>query len=63
MTSQSAPGGTDLRTWAIAVWVLYLASYLTGITAIVGVIIAYVKRQDAAGTPYASHMTYAIRTF
>ncbi len=52
------------QTWAIVVWGLFLASYLTAATtAIVGVIIAYVKRDDLAGTPFESHMTSAIRTF
>jgi len=30
---------------------------------IVGLIIAYVKRNELAGTPFESHMTSAIRTF
>jgi uncharacterized membrane protein len=64
MTSQSMGGGMDLKNWAIVVWGLYIASFFTfAITTIIGVIIAYVKRGDAVGTPYESHMTYAIRTF
>lgn len=63
MSMQTSGGGTDPKTWAIIVWALYLASGLTGITAIIGVIIAYIKRAEVAGTPYESHMTYAIRTF
>lgn len=54
---------TDPKTWALIVWGLYIASYFTGITAIIGVIIAYVKRKEVAGTPFESHMIYAIRTF
>src|SRR5262245_45761275 len=55
---------TDPRTWAIIVWGLYIASYFTAfITMIVGLIIAYVKRNELAGTPFESHMTSAIRTF
>ncbi len=46
------------------VWGLYLAAFFTfAITAVVAVIIAYVKRGDLVGTPYESHMTSAIRTF
>ncbi len=30
---------------------------------LVGLIIAYVKRDELADTPFASHMTSAIRTF
>lgn len=57
-------GGTDPRFWAIIVWGLYIASYFTAFaTGLVGLIIAYVKRGDLAGTPFESHMTSAIRTF
>jgi uncharacterized membrane protein len=52
------------RSWAITVWVLYLVSFATvGFTALVGLIIAYVKKPDLASTAFGSHMTYAIRTF
>ena len=54
---------TDPKIWAIAVWGLYLAGLVSGITALIGLILAYVKRGELAGTPYESHMTYAIRTF
>jgi uncharacterized membrane protein len=64
MSMQSTENGTDPRTWAMIVWGLYIASYFTAfITAIVGVVIAYVKRDQLAGTPFESHMTSAIRTF
>ena len=64
--SQQSPATTSTagRMWAIAVWALYLASYLSmTLTSIIGLIIAYVKRRSLAGTPYASHMTSAICTF
>jgi len=48
---------------AIVVHGLYAASCLTGFSGIIGLVIAYVKRSEAAGTIYASHFTYAIRTF
>lgn len=57
----SAP--PSLRTMAIVVHGLYAASCLTGFTGIIGLVIAYVKRGEATGTIYASHFTYAIRTF
>jgi uncharacterized membrane protein len=54
----------EARNWAIAVWGLYLVSFVTvGITALIGLIIAYVKRPDLRSTPFGSHMTSAIRTF
>jgi len=63
MSVQSTNEGTSPKTWAIIVWALYLLSGVTGITAIVALIIAYMKRGDLVGTPFESHMTYAIRTF
>jgi uncharacterized membrane protein len=52
------------RNWAIAIWGLYLASFVTvGITALIGLIIAYVKKPELSSTPFGSHMTSAIRTF
>ena len=36
---------------------------VVGITAIVGLIINYVKKEDAAGTLYESHFDWQIRTF
>jgi uncharacterized membrane protein len=65
MSQQASPTAqTDARGWAGAVWALYLASLFTfSLTAIIGLIIAYVKRGDLAGTPYESHITSAIRTF
>jgi uncharacterized membrane protein len=64
MSMQTTESGTDPKTWAMIVWGLYIAAYFTAfITAIVGLVIAYVKRGELAGTPYESHMTSAIRTF
>jgi len=60
----SAVAQTNAWMWATAVWSLYLASMFTfALTAIIGLIVAYVKRRDLSGTPYASHITSAIRTF
>jgi uncharacterized membrane protein len=68
--SQPSPATAEMiaqanaRNWAAAVWGLYLGALFTlSLTAIVGIIIAYVKRRDLAGTPYESHITSAIRTF
>jgi uncharacterized membrane protein len=55
---------TSPRTWAIVVWGLYLAGAVTGgMGSLVGLIIAYLKRGEVAGTVYESHFTSAIRTF
>ena len=53
----------SLKSLVQVVYVLYALSYFTGITAIVGIIINYVKREDAAGTWLESHFRWQIRTF
>lgn len=66
MTDPSYPPTvpTPPRTWAIVVWGLYLAGAVTGgLGSLVGLIIAYLKRGEVAGTIYESHFTSAIRTF
>jgi len=45
------------------VYGLYVARFLTAITPIIGLIMAYVRRRDVAGTYLESHFTYQIRTF
>lgn len=75
---QSAPGGTTVPVTAgvlayalfgIAAIVALVSSGLpmiaplTGLLGIVGVIVCYVKKNDAAGTWVASHFTWLIRTF
>ena len=52
-----------LKTVTTAVYALQALSFLWGITAIVGVVINYVKREDARGTVYESHFDWQIRTF
>lgn len=64
MTMMTTERQTEPRTWAIVVWGLFAAFYVTfAATMLVGVIIAYVKRDELAGTPFESHMVSAIRTF
>jgi uncharacterized membrane protein len=52
----------DDRGLAFAVYVLYLLGYVTGITALIGVIIAYLQAHSA-NPPIKSHYTFQIRTF
>jgi uncharacterized membrane protein len=47
---------------AIAIYLLYCVGYFTGVTALMGVIIAYVKRDDADPV-MRSHYQFQIRTF
>jgi uncharacterized membrane protein len=51
------------RTITIVVYLLYLAALVNGLTAIIGVILAYIKRDDARGTVYESHFSNAIEVF
>jgi uncharacterized membrane protein len=50
------------NTLAIAVYVLYVAGYFTGISALIGVIIAHVQIDDADPV-LRSHYRFQIRTF
>ena len=64
VSSQQTPEEiASLRTYTIICYSLYLASILFGITSLIGVIIAYVKRNDATGTIYGEHLNNLIRMF
>ena len=54
-------GGFDLNHPTI-ISLLYLGSFVTGITGLVGVVLAYVWRDEAPAWA-KSHHTYLIRTF
>ena len=56
-------GASDLRSLAIVCYVLFLLACVNGITAIIGLIIAYVKRGDAVGTVWRSHFDNLILVF
>jgi uncharacterized membrane protein len=45
-----------------AIYILYLASFLAGLTGLVGVVLAYVNRGTAPAW-LETHFTYQIRTF
>ena len=51
------------RLMALVVYGLYIAAFINGITAIIGVVLAYVGRDEARGTVYESHYSNAITTF
>ena len=54
----------SLRTLTHVLYALYAAYWLTGgLTVLVAIIINYLKRDDAAGTPYEAHFQWQIRTF
>lgn len=50
-------------TLTTVIYALYAASYFVGITAIVAIVMNYVKKDDVAGTFLESHFRWQIRTF
>lgn len=59
--------GLSLRNLTHLIYGLFAASLLSGglfgLACIAAVVLAYLKRGDAAGTIYASHFDWVIRTF
>ncbi len=53
----------SLKQITLVVYALQALSFFFGVTAIIGVIVNYVKKEDAAGTLYESHFDWQIRTF
>jgi uncharacterized membrane protein len=53
----------DNITLTHVIYGLYGASLLVGVTAIVGIVLNYIKREDVAGTYLESHFRWQIRTF
>ena len=61
-SNQSKNPIIDNRGLAFSVYILYFLGYVTGITTIIGVMIAYL--QDRSGSPeLRSHFTFQVRTF
>jgi len=58
----AASSGFDFNQPTI-ISLLYLSSLVFGVTAIIGVVLAYVWRNEAKAPWEASHYTYLIRTF
>jgi uncharacterized membrane protein len=52
-----------LKQITLVVYILQALSFFFGVTAIVGVVINYIKKDEAAGTVYESHFDWQIRTF
>ena len=53
----------SLKTLATVVYALYALSLFAGITAIVAIVLDYIKLDDARGTWLESHFRWQIRTF
>jgi len=61
--SKSPEELAGLKNVTMMVYLLQALSFLWGVTAVVGVIVNYVKRDDTKGTVYESHFDWQIRTF
>jgi uncharacterized membrane protein len=54
----------NMRTFTHVLYALYAVYWLTGgLTGLIAIILNYIKRGDAASTPYEDHFTWQIRTF
>lgn len=70
ITTTSQPGSNpdneklkSAKTITMVVYALQAVAFLVGITALIAIIINYVKRGDVQGTWLASHFKWQIRTF
>lgn len=62
LQSPAPAGGFDLNHPTI-ISLLYLSSFILGVTGLVGIVLAYVWRSDRPEAWEDSHFTYLIRTF
>jgi len=53
----------SLKTLTMVVYALYAATFISGITSIIAIVINYVKKDEVAGTWLESHFRWQIRTF
>ena len=51
------------RGLAFAIYILYFFGYVTGITTLIGVMIAYLQKERSPSSELSSHYTFQIRTF
>ena len=54
---------SEVKNYVFIAYVTYALGLLILFTPVVGVIMAYVKRDEAQGSIYASHIDYLIKTF
>jgi uncharacterized membrane protein len=61
---QDSADPRNMRMFTHILYALYAFYWLSGgLTGLVAIILNYIKRGDAAGTPYEDHFTWQIRTF
>ncbi len=64
MSDTTTPrGDSELRVMALLAYGLFLLALVNGITAVAGVVLAYVMRGNAQGTVWESHFRNLIRVF
>jgi uncharacterized membrane protein len=63
MSSETTPQELANKNITQIIYGLYLASYIIGVTWLVGIILNYVKRDDVVGSWLESHFRWQIRTF
>jgi uncharacterized membrane protein len=54
---------SSAKTVTTIIYALYAASFFVGITAIVAIVMNYIKKDDVVGTFLESHYRWQIRTF
>ena len=62
-SAKSSEEMASLKTITQVVYGLQALSFAFGVTALIGLVINYVKREDVVGTVYQSHFDWQIRTF
>jgi uncharacterized membrane protein len=63
-SSKTSEELASLKQVTMVVYALQALGFLTGgVTAIVAIVVNYVKREDVAGTIYQSHFEWQIKTF
>ena len=60
---RSAEELAGLKNITMVIYGLQALSFLYGVTALVGIVINYIKRDDVRGTLYENHFDWQIRTF
>lgn len=60
---QHGEQNVSARSLTIIIYVLYALLPFFFLPVIVAIVLNYIKKEDMAGTPYASHFTWQIRTF
>jgi uncharacterized membrane protein len=53
----------SLKTLATVIYALYAVSLFFGVTAVIAIVLNYIKREDAQGTWLESHFSWQISTF